>query len=136
MANYDLYKNIDPGSITSATSSFRQKLTTNQTKLQSFDSTLTDSMWKAACKATLKEALGKIDGEVYPNILDALSTLDTAAGLISEYNDAKQAALTYKGYLSNATEDTPESDISSWKLSLEAKEKIMDDCESKINALK
>ena len=136
MANYDLYKNIDPGSITSATSSLRQKLTTNQTKLQSFDSTLTDSMWKATSKATLKEALGKIDGEVYPNILSALDNLDTAAGLITQYNDAKEAAIKYKGYLSNATEDTLESDINSWKLNLEAKEKIMDDCETKINGLK
>ena len=136
MANYDLYKNIDPGSITSATSSLRQKLTTNQTKLQSFDSSLTDGMWKATSKATLKEALGKIDGEVYPNILSVLDSLDTAAGLITQYNDAKDAAIKYKGYISNATEETLESDINSWKLSLEAKEKIMDECESKISQLK
>ena len=136
MANYDLYKNIDPGSITSATSSLRQKITTNQTKLQSFDASLTDSMWKATCKATLKEAFGKIDGEVYPEILSALDNLDNAAGLVQQYNDAKEAALTYKGYIQNATEDTPESDLNSWRLNLEAKEKIMEDCEQKINALK
>ena len=136
MANYELYKNIDPGSITSATSSIRQKITTNQTKLQSFDASLTDSMWKAACKATLKEAFGKIDGEVYPEILAGLDALDTAAGLVEKYNAAKADALTYKGYLANATEDTPQSDINTWKLNLESKEQIMEDCESKINGLK
>ena len=92
-------------------------------------------MWKATCKATLKEALGKIDGEVYTNLLNILDSLDTAAGLIEQYNDAKKDALTYKGYLANATDETPESDISSWRLSLEAKERIMDDCESKISQL-
>ena len=136
MANYDLYKNIDPGSITSATSSIRQKLTTNQTKLQSFDSSLTDSMWKATCKATLKEAFGKIDGEVYPDLLASLDKLDSAAELIEEYNAAKADALTYKGYLANVTEDTPQSDINTWKLNLETKETIMEKCESSINALK
>ena len=136
MANYDLYKNIDPGSITSATSSLRQKLQTNQTKLQSFDSSLTDSMWKAACKATLKEAFGKIDGEVYSDLMAGLNNLDTAAGLIQQYNDAKNDALTYKGYINNATDETSESEINSWRLKLEAKEKIMEECESKVNALK
>ena len=92
MANYNLFNNIDPGSITSATSSIHQKMTTNQSKLSSFSSSLSDGIWKAPSKATLKEAFSKINDEVYKDILDSLDTLDKAAAIISKYNDAKAAA--------------------------------------------
>ena len=136
MANYDLYKNINPGSVTSATSSLRQKVTTSQSKLDSFSGSLSDGMWKADSKATLKDAFSRIDSEVYADILAYLDKLDTAADLVSQYNDAKTAAETYKSYINSATDETPASDINSWKNSLATKEKIMEDCEAAINGLK
>ena len=136
MANYNLFKNIDTSSITSATSSLRQKLSSSQSKLNSFNSSLSDGMWKAPSKATLKEAFGKINDEVYKEITQSLEALDTAAGIISRYNDAKTAAETLKGYISNATDETSEASISSWKSELSIKEGIMEECERQINGLK
>ena len=135
MANYNLYKNINPGNITSATSSLRSKLTPAQTKLSSFQSSLNDNIWKAKSKSTLLTAFKTIDGEVYKEVLDNLSKLDEAAGYIKEYNDAKKIALQYKEKLAGATEKTPQSDISSWQSEVSKQEGIMDSAESKVNGL-
>ncbi len=136
MANYDLFKNIDPGAITADTASIRQKITTSQSKLSSFSSSLSDGMWKAPSKATLKDAFSRIDSEVYKDILDSLAKLDQAAGIISKYNDAKSAAETYKGYIANYNESIPDSVLQSWKSNLSIKEGIMEECERQINGLK
>ncbi len=136
MANYNLFKNIDPGAITADTASIRQKITTSQSKLSSFSSSLSDGMWKAPSKATLKDAFSRIDSEVYKDILDSLAKLDQAAGIISKYNDAKSAAETYKGYIANYNESIPDSVLQSWKSNLSIKEGIMEECERQINGLK
>ena len=135
MANYNLYDNIDPGSLSSAASSLSQKLKTSQSKLTTFNSSLSDGIWKAPAKATLKEAFGKIDSEVYTNLLADLAKAETISGLISKYKTARDNALKYDGYLKSATKDTPASDISSWESSKAAEERIMEDCESQINGL-
>lgn len=136
MANYNLFKNIDPGAITADTASIRQKLTTSQSKLNSFSSSLSDGIWKAPSKATLKEAFSKIDSEVYQEIYDSLGRLDEAAGIISKYNDAKSAAETYKGYIANYNESIPDSVLQSWKNELSIKEGIMEECERQINGMR
>ncbi len=136
MANYNLFKNIDPGAITADTASIRQKITTSQSKLSSFSSSLSDGMWKAPSKATVKDAFSRIDSEVYKDILDSLAKLDQAAGIISKYNDAKSAAETYKGYIANYNESIPDSVLQSWKSNLSIKEGIMEECERQINGLK
>ena len=135
MANYNLYKNIDPGSLKSAASSLSQKLKTSQSKLSTFDSSLSDGIWKANAKATLKEAFGKIDSEVYKSLLDDLGKAETIAGLIEKYNAARSKAETYNSYLSSATKETPQSSIDEWQRNKLAEEQIMDDCESQINGL-
>ena len=129
MANYNLYNNIDPGSLSSAASSLSQKLKTSQSKLTTFNSSLSDGIWKAPAKATLK------DSEVYTNLLADLGKAETISGLISKYKTARDNALKYDGYLKSATKDTPASDISSWESSKAAEERIMEDCESQINGL-
>ncbi len=136
MANYNLFKNIDPGSITGATASIRQKITTNQSKLSSFSSSLSDGIWKAPSKATLQTAFSKINDEVYKDIISSLDTLDTAAGIISRYNDAKAAAETYQGYINNDDKEKPSPNLGQWKSELSIKEGIMEECERQINALK
>ena len=136
MANYNLFKNIDPSSITGATSSIRQKITSNQSKLSSFSSSLSDGMWKAPSKATLKEAFSKINDEVYKDIISSLDTLDQAAGIISKYFDAKTAAETYQGYINNDDKENPSPRLGEWKSNLSIKEGIMEECERQINGLK
>lgn len=136
MANYNLFKNIDTGAITSATSSLRQKVTSSQTKLNALDGSLSDGIWKAPSKATLKDAFGRINSEVYTEILASLDALDSAAGIIAKYNDAKSAAETLKGYINNATDETSAASLSSWKSELSIKEGIMEDCEKQIAGLK
>ncbi len=135
MANYNLYKNIDPGSLSSAASSAKQKLSTHKTKLTTYNSSLNDSIWKAPAKATIKEAFGKIDSEVYTDLDTNLGKLTQIASQIEKYNTARDKALAYKGYLDSATKDTPSSSIDSWKRGLSEQEGIMDSCEQAINNL-
>ena len=136
MANYNLFKNIDPSSITSATSSIRQKITTSKTKLSSFSSSLSDGIWKAPSKATLKDAFTRIDSEVYTDIINSLDALDQAAGIIAKYNDAKTAAETYRGYIDGDDKEKPSPNLSQWKSNLSIKEGIMEECERQINGIK
>ncbi len=135
MANYNLYKNIDPSSLSSAASSAKQKLSTHKTKLTTYNSSLNDSIWKAPAKATIKEAFGKIDSEVYTDLDTNLGKLTQIASQIEKYNTARDKALAYKGYLDSATKDTPSSSIDSWKRGLSEQEGIMDSCEQAINNL-
>jgi len=135
MANYNLYKNINPGSLRSAASSLKQKLTTSQSKLKTFNSSLNDSIWKATAKGTLKEACNKIDSEVYSDLINNLGKLDEVASNVEKYNNARDKALTYKSYLDSATKDTPESSIDSWRSSLNSEERTMESCEQAINSL-
>ena len=135
MANYNLYKGISTGSITSATSSLRSKINTAKTNLSTFQSSLTDGVWKAGAKQTLFTAFDTINNQVCKQILDKLDTADTIAGEIDKYNAARDSANTYAGYINSATEETSASDIASWRSSLDAAEKTMEECERTINGL-
>ena len=110
---YNHYKGVEPDSITSATSSLRQKVESSRSKLNTFKTSLTDSVWKASAKETLFKAFETLDGEVYKDILDKLSKADEIAGYISKYNDAKSRAEGYLNNLNNSTKDTPQSSINS-----------------------
>ncbi len=135
MANYDLYKNIDPSSLRSAASSLKDKFTSSQSKLTTFDSSLKDSIWKAGAKATLQEAFKKMNEDVYKDLLKNLSNASEIAGYIDIYNVARENAKTYKGYLSSVNEDTSQESINTWTNGLAREEAKMDECEAKINSL-
>lgn len=132
MANYNLYKNISPGSITAATASLRQSLNPAKTKLGTFQTSLNDKIWKAKSKETLLTAFKTINSDVYTEVETALSNLDTAAGYISTYIAARNQALQIKSQISSAPADSDKSALYS---ALEVQEGIMDDSESNVNSL-
>lgn len=135
MANYNLFENIDTGSMTSAANTLRTKLKASQTKLGTFQGSLNDKIWKANSKATLLKAFTTIDGEVYPDILANLDKIDQAAACIAAYRKARDLANQYRGYINNATEGTTQGQIDSWASSLREQEAIMDENEQKVKGL-
>ena len=134
-ANYSLYDNIDPGSLSDAASSLSKALTPTRTELSTFKGSLNDSIWKADAKATLTDALGKIDTEVYTPLLADLGKAVSIAGLITTYREARETARANIGYLESATEKTPQSSIDGWEKAKANAEKTMIDCESSIDGL-
>ena len=132
---YNHYSNVEPGSITSATSSLRSKVRTAQQKLSSFKTSLSDSVWKANAKETLFTAFNTLDTEVYKEILDKLSKADEVASYISKYKTAKSNAEIYQSNLRNSNKNTPQSSIDSWRNSMAKEEQTMRDCISSINSL-
>ncbi len=132
---YNHYNGVEPGSITSATASLRQKVQTSKSKLSSFQSSLSDDIWKASAKQTLLTAFKTIDGEVCTDILDKLDKADQIAGYITQYNEAKEQANGYSESLRGSTKDTPQSSIDSWRQGLSSAEQTMRDCVSNINGL-
>jgi hypothetical protein len=134
MANYGLYKNINPSSITSAVSSLKSQLSPTKQQLADIKSGLSDGVWKVNAKNTLFTALDKINSEVYKEIYDNLDNLSTIANLISEYKTAETNANTYKEYLASATNKTPQSTIDGWRRSLASYEQTMDSKEASIKS--
>lgn len=135
MANYGLYKNIEPSSIVSATSSLRKKVNTTVSNVTSLKGSLTDSVWKAGAKQTLFTAFDKINDEVAKQLLDKLSNADTIADAIAKYKAAEHNALEYAKALEFATEKTPASEISSWREGLRESEDTMNESERTVNGL-
>ena len=134
MANYGLYKNINPSSITSAVSSLKSQLSPTKQQLTEIKIGLTDGVWKVNAKATFFTALDKINSEVYKEIDDNLNNLSEIATLIGEYKTAETNANTMKNNISNATEKTPQSTINGWRQSLANYERTMTEKEASIKA--
>ena len=134
MANYGLYKNITPSSITSAVSSLKSQLSPTKQQLADIKTGLPDTVWKAGAKQTLFTAFDKIDSEVYKEINDNLDNLSAIATLIGEYKTAETNANTMKSNISNATEKTSQSTIDGWRRSLASYEQTMTEKEASIKA--
>jgi len=132
---YDHYKGVEPGSITSATSSLRQKVESARSKLGSFKTSLSDSVWKANAKQTLFKAFDTLDTDVYEEILDKLSKVDEIAAEITKYNSAKGRAEGYLDSLNKSNKNTPQSSINTWRQNLSTEEGTMRECVSNINNL-
>jgi hypothetical protein len=132
---YNHYKGVDPDSITSAAESLKKKVESSRSKLNSFKTSLSDSVWKASAKETLFKAFETLDSEVYEDILNKLGKAEEVAGYITKYNNAKSKAEGYLDNLNNSTKDTPQSSIDTWRSNLTDQEDLMRQYVSSINNL-
>ncbi len=136
MANYGLYSNIDPASLTSAASSIKEEINSKATSVSNLNNSLNDSIWKCNAKSSLKEGLTKISGEVNTQIASSIEKLITVAEYITSYKEAEKNALSIKNSLSS-TPNTEENagTIASLKSDLVLAEKEMDNNESKVRGM-
>lgn len=136
MANYGLYKNIDPDTLSSAASSIKEDASSRVKAITNLNNSLSDGIWKCNAKNTLKEGLNKINGEVMSDINSSLTDLVTVAGYIKSYKSAEQKANGIKNTLAS-TPNTEEnaSTISSLKSNLTIAEGEMEKCESQVREM-
>lgn len=99
---YGKYADINEGTLSSDASSLLSKLSSSKSELNSFQGTLTDDIWKAGAKATLFEAFGKLNSEVYANLEADLGKIVSIAGEIGKYKTAEGNAKTQQGYIDEA----------------------------------
>lgn len=136
MANYGLYKNIDPATLSSDAAAILENISRSGKSINDLNNSLSDSIWKCGAKSTLKEGLSKISGVVLTDITTSINNLVTVAGYISSYKEAEQQALNIKSSLAN-TPNTPENagTISALQSDLSIAETNMNTYEGKVKGM-
>lgn len=133
MANYNLYNGINTNEIKTKAKDLKDQVDRAKGNLSSFESSLSDSIWKASSKDTLKKAFKTLNEDVTKEITDALNTAITVAGYIDDYNEAKKNAEDYISKLKSADSEKDAASIPGWESALAEAEANMDTAESNVN---
>lgn len=132
MANYGLYTSIDVNTLKKNASNIKSQIPSNKSALSSHKGTLTDDIWKAGAKTTLTTAYDKIESEVYQELEDALTNIETVCGYISQYKTAEENAKTLIDSINSAAKDV---DTSGLQQQLIDQENQMNQAENAVNGL-
>ncbi|MBR2828714.1 MAG: hypothetical protein IKE70_05735 [Bacilli bacterium] len=135
MANYDLYKSIDTANIKTKASEIKNQIPSNKSALSSHKETLTDDIWKSGAKATLTTAYDKIESEVYKELEDVLTNIETVCGYIDDYKTAENNAISYKNQKNEQLKINPKADVSSFDTLIVQEESKMDQAESGVKGV-
>ena len=130
MATYGLYSGINEGSLQSAASSIKAKISSARGELESFKGSLTDDMWKASAKQTLITGYDKLSGEVYAEIEQQLDNVDSVCSLIAEYKTAEINAKKCRDQINSGNTGF----LNNVQRSLQQYEKQMEECERMISS--
>jgi len=90
MVTYNKYSSVDSGTIESDVSKIKTILASEKTKLTTLSESLTDDIYKADSKATLKEGFNKIK-EAIEELESQLDGATSIASNVTKYKSAQNA---------------------------------------------
>ena len=141
MANYNLYDDIDESKLLSLTDTLTKDISTNQSELTEFSDSLSEDMWKASAKETLKAGYTKLD-EVFTELSNEVEKVQQACNAITEYKQARAQALDYQKTIDQLSKNVDNkgklinlSDIQISEGLKSACERTMEECEDKVKGI-
>ena len=140
-ANYNLYDNIDIGSLSGSVTSLKGELTSKQSELENFKGEVEGSTWKSDdnSKKTLTDGYEKIITNAYKPLLEKLDNVITVCDNIKTYRDARESAKKNKsdleGYKNDTTIKLSQETIRDFNAEIKKSEDIMNACEKEINSI-
>jgi len=133
MAEYGKYTEYNEEEMKSKATDLKNKISTAKGELSSFESTLSDDIWKASSKDTLKKAFQTLNDDVNTEINAALDKITTVANYIGDYKKAESRAKEIKQSITTAKSTNPDADTSALESELSVEEGKMETAVSNVN---